>query len=140
MYPSTNNALERNNGILNQYYTNRTRQSVPALVKKLGEFLKDQVNLDKELQEVKLNREDLKLAEAFLDKHTDYFAEKDLQNSTKNHRLIIKKAEGILTSQVLTVTALPADDQTYESVKYLLAPKYNYLAPNGRGLVYTRDK
>ena len=79
MYPSTNNALERNNGILKQYYTNRTRQSVPALVKKLGEFLKDQVNLDKELQEVKLNHEDLKLAEAFLDKHTDYFAEKDLR-------------------------------------------------------------
>ena len=78
MYPSTNNALERNNGILNQYYTNRTRQSVPALVKKLGEFLKDQVNLDKELQEIKLNHEDLKLAQAFLDKHTDYFAEKDL--------------------------------------------------------------
>ena len=50
------------------------------------------------------------------------------------------KTEGILTGQVLTVTALPADDQTYESVKYLLAPKYNYLAPNGRGLVYTRDK
>ena len=116
MFPSTNNALERNNGIIKQYYTNRTRHSIPALVGKLGDYLKDQTALNKDEEDFKVNHDDLKLAEAYLDKNKELFVTKSLKPN-KKYRTIIKQDSGILTGQVTKITAVPSDEKAYESVE-----------------------
>lgn len=110
MFPSTNNGLESNNNVLKQNYTNRTRHSVPSLVSKLSDFLKDQVGKNKDQAEYKINHELLKEAEKFLDKNSRFYAKKDLSKSRTKYRTIIKEDIGILKGEVTHIAAVPGDE------------------------------
>ena len=110
LLPATNNSLEANNSTFKTKYTEHKRHSISVITSKIGQYLNDQSDLKKEEDEPKPSSEDMKQAERFLNRNSEFFISRDLTKSSTNHRTMIKEDYGEIRGKTKRIVAVPSSD------------------------------
>ena len=118
LLPSTNNSLEANNSTFKTRYTDHQRHSINVITDKIGQYLNDQADLKKEDDEPKHSNENMKVAERFLTRNTEFFVSRDLTRSSTNHRTMVRQDYGEIRGRTKKIVAVPTLDKPQFSANH----------------------